>query len=231
MRVLIIILLVSLAPVLEAGTLSTALGSLSNPTMAGNAETVEGFSFDYGNATFTIDGEVEGVLGAERSIGFAFKGSGTMKITLADGPFQQANLTTLKDEVSGKSVANNVYTHEIEGGVFFTNEIPDGLFSGDHVTSSRLADIVDRSVERWGQTRYSGIDHLLVPFVLDDLDLPAAAAILWEGSDDAIFIYDPITDHQEVFGRLRKLSVANAPPFILSLDRQDDPARQVEDDK
>jgi len=189
-----------------AATLGPALESLANPTMAGNAETVEDYQFRFGNTVFTINGEVEGVLGAERSVGFAFKGQGKAAITIAPGPFHQANLTTIRDEVGGKSVTNGVFEREFEGGVFFTNQVPEELFQGEHVTSSRLADIVNRSVERWGSTRYTGIDHMLAPFALDSMGQPVVAAILWKGSDDAIFIFDPVSQRQELYGRLRKES-------------------------
>jgi hypothetical protein len=84
--------------------------------------------------------------------------------------------------------------------------VPEGLFGGDNVTSSRLADIVDRSVERWGQTRYTGMDHLLAPFVFEELRQPIVAAILWKGNDDALFYYDPVGQRQEIYGRLKKES-------------------------
>ena len=187
-----------------AGTLAPALESLAKPTMAGNAERVESFDFRFGNAVFTINGEVEGVLGAESTVGFAFKGQGKVAITIEPGPFHQANITTIRDEVGGKSINSGVFEREFEGGVFFTNQVPLELFQGEHVTSSRLAEIVDRSVDRWSQTRYTGIDHMLADFVLDSLDQPVVAAILWKGTNDAIFIFDPVGQRQELYGRLRK---------------------------
>ncbi len=60
--------------------LATAMTALSTPTMAGNAHDVEAFEFSYGNAGFTMDGEVEGVLGAESPVGFALQNHTTVKI-------------------------------------------------------------------------------------------------------------------------------------------------------
>ena len=162
MRIQFAVAILFIASAATGGVLQPALDSLAEPTMAGNAENVQGIEFRDGNTVFTIDGEVEGVLGAEAVVGFAFKGAGTMATTIPSGPFHQANLTTIKDEVGGKSVSNGVFTDEFEGAVFFTNRVPEELFSGDNVTSSRLADIVDRSVERWGQTRYTGMDLSLI---------------------------------------------------------------------
>ncbi len=190
-------------------TLGPALESLGQPTMAGNAETVKDFEFRFGNTVFTIAGKVEGVLGAERTVGFAFKGRGKAGITIAPGPFHQANLTTIRDDAGGKSVVNGVFERDFEGGVFFTNRVPEGLFQGEHVTSSQLASIVDRSVNRWGKTRYEGIDHILAPFVLDTMDQSVVIAILWKGANDTIFIYDPVGERQELYGRLRKESGVN----------------------
>ena len=184
-------------------TLGRALQSLGQPTMAGNAETVKDFQFRFGNTVFTITGEVEGVLGAESTVGFAFTGKGTAGVTIAPGPFHQANLTTIRDDASGKAVVNGVFERDFEGGVFFTNRVPEALFQGEHVTSSRLASIVDRSVKRWGRTRYEGIDHMLAPFVFDTMDRPVVIAVLWKGANDAVFIYDPVNSHQELYGRLR----------------------------
>jgi hypothetical protein len=204
MRLQIVLIMVVAAQPGFAGTLSTALESLASPTMAGNAETVEGFAYSVGNTIFNIDGEVEGVLGAERVIGFAFKGHATAVMSIQPGPFEQANLTTIRDEVGAKAVGKGGFEREFEGGVFFTNRMPPELFQGEHVTSSRLADIVDRSVARWGQTRYTGLDHMLAPFVLDSMEQPVVAAILWNGNDDSIYIYDPVEQLQELYGRLRK---------------------------
>ena len=204
MRITTAVAILFIASAATGGVLQPALDSLAGPTMAGNAENVQGFEFRYGNTVFTIDGEVEGVLGAEAVVGFAFKGAGTMATTIPPGPFHQANLTTIKDEVGGKSVSDGVFTDEFEGGVFFTNRVPQELFSGDNVTSSRLADIVDRSVERWGETRYTGMDHMLAPFVFEDSRQPIVAAILWKGNDDALFLYDPVGQRQELYGRLKK---------------------------
>jgi hypothetical protein len=206
MRCLIVLLLILIANGATGSTLESTLASLANPTMAGNAENVESFEFEVGNAVFSIDGEVEGVLGAESVVGFAFKGSGSMSISLPPGPFRQANLTTIRDEFSGKRASEGVFNAEFEGGVFFTNRVPASLFSGENVTSSRLADIVDRSVERWGETRYPGLDHVLAPFVLEDTSKTVVVAVLWKGSDDALFLYDPIGQRQELFGRLKKQS-------------------------
>ena len=200
-----------------AATLGPALESLASPTLAGNAEKVEGFEFRFGRTDFTLDGEVEGVLGAERVVGFAFKGEGTATFNLEPGPFLEANLTTIRDEVGGKSINGGTLEREFEGGVFFTNRVPEELFQGEHVTSSRLADIVDRSVQRWGDTRYTGIDHMLAPLVLDAMDEPVVFAVLWNGRDDAIFIYDPVNQHDEVYGRLRKESAVGGSFHYLDL--------------
>ena len=203
-----------------ADSLSPALASLSRPTMAANAEPVEDFEFSFGNTVFTINGEVEGVLGAESSVGFAFQGQGKAAITIAPGPFHQANLTTIRDEVGGKAVVNGVFERGFEGGVFFTNQVPTGLFQGENVTSSRLADIVDRSVDRWGKTRYTGMDHMLAPYVFDSMKQPVVAAILWDGNDDAIFIYDPVNQHQEIYGELKKGTAVGGSFFYLDLITQ-----------
>ncbi|MEE4272384.1 MAG: M1 family aminopeptidase [Thermoanaerobaculales bacterium] len=224
--VLTLTLFVAAGPA-AAAELAPALASLAAPTMAGNAETVDGVQVRYGNTVFTLDGEVEGVLGAEHTVGFAFKGRGTADITIEKGPFEQANLTTIQDDVGGKAASNGVLRREFEGGVFFTNQIPAELFTGEHVTSSRLADIVDRSVERWGQTRYTGLDHMLAPTVFEDVDVPVVAAILWHGSDDAIFIHDPIDQKQEIYGRLKKASGVGGSYHYLDLIVQQPAGRGV----
>ena len=189
-----------------ADDLADVIAALSAPTMAGNAHDVEAFEFGYGNARFTISGEVEGVLGAGHTVGFAFRGDASVEITIRPGPFHQANLTTLKDEGKAKDTKNGVFRTDVTSGVFFTNRMPEGMFSGEDSTSTRLAETLDRSVERWGQTRYSGLDHMLAPFVLDPPEQPVVAAVLWDGNDDTVFIFDPVEGHQEVYGRLRKSS-------------------------
>ncbi len=130
MRFHLILVLLLAATTGFSDTLESTLQSLAKPTMAGNAETVENFQFRFGNTVFTIDGEVEGVLGAESTVGFAFNGQGKAGITIAPGPFHQANLTNIRDEVGGKSVTNGVFERDFEGGVFFTNRVPEELFQG-----------------------------------------------------------------------------------------------------
>ena len=202
-----IILTLSFLPAAAAdNVLAPALESLAQPTMAGNAQSVESVEFGFGNTIFTLEGEVEGVLGAEKTVGFAFKGKGKAAIAIPDGPFKQANLTSIHDDIGEKALTGDVFEREFEGGVFFTNQVPEGLFSGEPVTNSRLAEIVDRSVERWGQTRYTGMDHMLAPFVLEELSDPVVAAILWHGSDDTLYLYDPVNQHDELYGRLKKAS-------------------------
>ena len=153
MRTLFIALLTICSTTTSAATLTETLALLAKPTMAGNAESVDGFTLTVGHTTFTLTGEVEGVLGAEQEVGFAFKGTGKIAIAIEEGPFEQANLTTIRDDVGAKAASGGVFHRQFEGGVFFTNNVPETLFAGEHVTSSRLADIVDRSVERWNQTR------------------------------------------------------------------------------
>ncbi len=213
----ILVMLLAAATTGFGGTLAPALASLEHPTMAGNAQKVENFEFRFGNTAFSIVGEVEGVLGAESSVGFAFKGQGKAAISIVPGPFHQANLTTIRDEVGGKSVNDGVFEREFEGGVFFTNKVPADLFQGKNVTSTRLADIVDRSVERWGRTRYTGIDHMLAPFVLDSMSQPVVVAILWNGSEDSIFIFDPVNQRQELYGELKKGSGVGGSFYYLDL--------------
>jgi len=205
----LIILSLVLVPAADAAAekrLAPALVSLAAPTMAGNAQTVDAFDYRVGNTVFSLKGEVEGVLGAEKTVGFAFKGTGKIAITIPEGPFKQANLTSIDDDLGSKNLSGSVFHREFEGGVFFTNSVPDGLFTGENVTSSRLADIVDRSVERMGQTRYTGLDHMLAHFIVDEVSDPVVAAVLWDGSDDALYLYDPVNQHDELFGRLKKSS-------------------------
>jgi hypothetical protein len=203
MRTLTFLAVISIASQGVCATLESTLTALAEPTMAANAEMVDGLEFRYGNAVFTVDGEVEGVLGAETTVGFAVRGQCTVKITLPPGPFRQANITTIRDEVGGKALDDSVFEREFEGGVFFTNQVPSELFQGEHATDTRLADIVDRSVKRWGKTRYTGLDHLLAPFVLDAPDDPVVSAILWNGNDDSMYFYDPVNQRMEVYGRLK----------------------------
>jgi hypothetical protein len=210
MRFHIVLSLLLAASSGAAGTLGSTLDSLAQPTMAGNAEQVDAFEFRYG---FTLSGEVEGVLGAGETIGFAFKGRGKAAITIAPGPFHQANITTIHDEGCAKDLDGDVLEQEFEGAVFFTNRVPPELFQGEHVTDSRLAEIVTRSVERWSRTRYTGLDHMLAPFVLDDMSRPVVFAILWDGNDDTVFISDPVNQKQELYGRLRKSTIGGAGVF------------------
>ncbi|MCU0304487.1 MAG: hypothetical protein MUC56_10565 [Thermoanaerobaculales bacterium] len=200
-----------------AATLAPTLDSLAAPTLAGNAENVAGAKVRFGNAVFTLDGEIEGVLGASTRIGFAFRGQGSLALTVAPGPFRQANLTTIRDELSGKAIEGDALVRDFEGGVFFTNHLPSGLFSGEDVTSTRLADILDRSVSRWRETRYTGLDHLLAPFVLDASKETVVFAILWKGSDDAVYLLDPVDQRQEIFGRLKNAESETGSYQVLDL--------------
>jgi len=213
MRFHIVLSLLLAATSGAAETLGPTLDSLAQPTMAGNAEQVDAFEFRYGTTGFTLSGEVEGVLGAGETIGFAFKGRGKAAITITPGPFHQANMTTIHDEGCAKDLDGNVLEQEFEGAVFFTNRVPPELFQGEHVTDSRLAEIVTRSVERWSGTRYTGLDHMLAPFVLDDMSRPVVFAILWDGNDDTVFIFDPVNQKQEIYGRLRKSTIGGAGVF------------------
>lgn len=192
------------APVAAGEVLAPALASLSAPTMGGSSASVEDFEFRYGNAVFSLTGEVESVIAAERRVGFAFQGRCVARFTLEPGPFFQANVTTLRDEEGSKAVVDGVFERTFDSGVFFTNRPPADLFRGEVATSVGLGEIVERSVQRWGQTRYSGIDHLLASFILDDLPQPVVAAVLRQGGKDAVFIHDPVYERQELYGVLEK---------------------------
>ncbi len=67
-----------------ASSLKDLLSSLMQPTLAANTTSVDHYLMRFGNTVFTLTGDVEGVLGAGETVGFAFKGEGQGAITKKD---------------------------------------------------------------------------------------------------------------------------------------------------
>ncbi len=78
-----------------ASSLKDLLSSLMQPTLAANTASVDNYLMRVGNTVF----------GTGETVGFAFKGQGSGTTSLVDGPFRQANLTTIKDEGEIKSLS------------------------------------------------------------------------------------------------------------------------------
>ncbi len=58
---------------------------------------------------------------------------------------------------------------------------------------------------------------MLAPIALDDMDQPVVLAVLWNRGDDSVFIYDPVNQHDELYGRLRKESAAGGSYHYLDV--------------
>jgi hypothetical protein len=185
--------------------LKTVLSSLMQPTLAANARQVDRYTMKFGNTVFTLAGEVEGVLGAGRTVGFAFRGEGRGAVSLVEGPFRQANLATIKDEGEIKNLDGTNYTFTFAGAVFFTNAVPDDLLAGERTTDSSLGDVLTRSVDRWHDTRNPALDHTLAPFIFQAETDPAMIAVLWQGDKDSLYRCEMTDAGEEQYGELKKV--------------------------
>ncbi len=186
-------------------SLQGTLSSLMQPTLAANTTEVENYTLRFGNTVFSLTGHVESVLGAGETVGFAFKGDGRGAITLVDGPFRQANLTTIKDEGEAKSLQGSDFTFTFSGAVFFTNEVPEDLFSSELVTDTALSGVLTRSVDRWHDTRNPALDHTLAPFIFQPGTDPTMIAVLWQGNQDSLYRCEMTDAGEEEFGVLKKV--------------------------
>ncbi len=186
-------------------SLQGTLSSLMQPTLAANTTEVENYTLRFGNTVFSLTGHVESVLGAGETVGFAFKGDGRGATTLVDGPFRQANLTTIKDEGEAKSLQGSNFTFTFSGALFFTNAVPEDLFSSELVTDTALSGVLTRSVDRWHDTRNPALDHTLAPFIFQPGTDPTMIAVLWQGNQDSLYRCAMTDAGEEEFGVLKKV--------------------------
>ncbi len=217
MRAALAVLLVLCASAAPGGELERTLASLSAPVLGGNAEMLEGVSVEIGNAVLTLDGAAEALLGAQRRIGFVFSGSGTLAITIVDGPFRQTNLTNLADDLKWKPGPDHVFVHHFDTAVFLTPELPAGVSGGEKSTMTQLSEVVDRSWERWARTRMPQLDHLLAPFVLESPRGDLMLALLWGGDGDAVYSFDGADDRMERYGRWDRATTPSGTFFYPDL--------------
>jgi hypothetical protein len=185
--------------------LQKVLLALMQPTLATDARRVDHYPMKFGNTVFTLTGDVEGVLGAGRVIGFAFRGEGRGAVSIVEGPYRQANLTTVKDEGESKNLDGTDYTFTFSSAVFFTNTVPADLLTGERTSDSSLGDVLRQSVESWHSTRNPALDHTLAPYIFQPESDPAMIAVLWQGDKDSLYRCEMTDAGEEQYGELKKV--------------------------
>jgi hypothetical protein len=204
---LIFIALTLFATVVGAATFVEDLDALKEPSLGADARSVTDARWTWGNTTFRFSGEVESVLAGGQTVGFALSGTGAIDVTVAEGPFHQANLSTLKTHghKSGDTVSRT-----FEQAVVFTDSTPDALASGERTTSSRLADILSRSLERWRDTRFPQMDAVLAGSVYNASHGTTAMAMLWcDDGRDLVYTVDTEIDRDENLYQWEKFTRAS----------------------
>ncbi len=201
------ILMCLVASTAGAGTYQEILDQLGHPTLASDAHAVQNFGFTLGNATFTISGETEGIIAAGHNVGFAFSGAGKVAVAIEKGPFYQANQTTMEAKVNWKG--GDVFSETFTSAVFFTNTIPDGLLGAEHKTASKLGEVLERSIERWNETPYTKLDHILASSLFNSFPGTQAMAFLWDGKKDSIYFCDEIESFDSQFAQWDKFTQAS----------------------
>jgi len=188
-----------------AARLGAVCEMLRAPAVAGDRHSVEGLELAAGNAKLSFDGTVETVVAGGVRLGFAFSGSGTIAVTVQEGPFHRANLSTLDAEVGFDR--EGPYVRRFEQALILAGPVPEGAVPAAVSGETGLGDVLARSLDWWSGTRYPQLDHVLAPVVLDDLGGTHVLAFLWGGDGpDLVYAYDDTYDREEQLLRWDKSS-------------------------
>lgn len=207
MRRLFLILAVLSAAPCYGEPFRDTLQSLGQPTLGADATHLDDVELQWGHAAVRLTGEIESVVAAGGAVGFAFEGTGRLEMTIPDGPFRQAVLTSLDDQAGWKpSPGEPAYGVGFRSAVFFTDRQPEGLDREGHVTSAALAKVMTRTLERWSESPYVQPDHALAAGHFDPQPGDRIIAFLWDGHDDLLYRCDGLTDHEERLGRWKKIT-------------------------
>ena len=177
----------------ESESFHDRLAALSAPRLVGEPHAVAGLTFTSGHTTFTLDGAAQTVSAGGETVGFAFAGGGTASIALQRGPFYQANVTNLKENLGEAPTEAGTWAHEFDRALFLTNRLPTGLDTGEAAGGdelTELAEVVDAVLDRWQQTPYQGLDHVLAWQLLAEPRGESALVLLEGGGRDAFFQHD-----------------------------------------
>lgn len=201
-------LLLAAASVVSAGQLGTTLEMLRTPVLAEDAHEVEGLTVEVGHAKLQLDGTVESIVAGGLRIGFAFSGHGTIRVAIPDGPFRQANLSTLKAAEGWKADGEPVYPRSFESAVVLSDRLPEAVATAEPSGETKHAELLAKALEWWGETPYQGIDHMLAPMVLNHLGGTQLLALTWGGDgDDLVYAFDDLYQREERLAKWDKDSV------------------------
>lgn len=207
MRRLFWVLAVLIAVPCFGGPFEETLKMLGQPTLGADATHLDDVELQWGHATVRLSGDIESVVAAGGAVGFAFEGTGRLEMTIPDGPFRQAVLTSLDDEAGWKpSPDEPAYGVGFRSAVFFTDRHPERLDREGHVTSAALAKVMTRTLERWTDSPFVQPDHALAAAHFEPRQGDRVIAFLWDGPDDLLYRCDGISDHEERLGRWKKIS-------------------------
>lgn len=174
------------------------LDMLRAPAVAEDAHQVEDLKLAVGHASLELDGTVESLVAGGARIGFAFTGHGTIRVGLATGPFEQANLSTMKAAVGWKPGGDEPYGRSFEQAVIFTLQIPDAVVTAAPSGTTSQGELLTKALEWWGETDSAGLDHTLAPALLNHFGGTQLVALMWGGDGaDIAYRFDDVYQHEE----------------------------------
>lgn len=210
---LLTLTMAALIPVADAGTLVETLDALKAPSLGADARTVTDVSWTWANTDFTFSGDAESIIADGTTIGFALSGQGTINLRVVQGPFYQANISTLnaRGQHDGDTVRRS-----FQQAVFFTKSEVGGFGEGEPATSSALAETLSRTIERMDETYYGELDAMLAPDVFNRTDGVQVFAMLWtDDGKDLVYALDTVVDRDEALYQWDKNTRATPTYFRL----------------
>jgi len=187
-----------------AGSFDDLLAALESPVIDKEAHQLKDFSVDMGSVHFVLNGTAGRLMADTDIVGFVFSGSGSVKMTLSDGPFYQANLTNLKEEIDDKAAREEAYSDTFDKAVFLLSWNPEGLTDFPSAPAGELSDILESRLEDLRFSPYGGLDHLLAYELLNRLPGKSAFVLMEGGRRDLAYMLDEAEEKIERLGRWKR---------------------------
>lgn len=197
--------------VLHAGSFNEALANMEKPTIGSPAHRVEKLELVLGGTRILLNGQVGALMADTDAVGFVFSGEGSLETRVASGPFQQANLTNLKEEIDAKTSEKGSYSDRFEEAVFFLNWVPAGLLDGPETGTAELPKILNDWMEQWSLSPYPGMDHILSDQLFNRLPGKSALVLMKGGRRNLAYSLD---EGEEKVERLTLWKKARGPKRV-----------------
>jgi len=201
--------------VVAAGTLDSMLGELNEPRIASDEMQLDGFKMHMGRTVFELDGKAAIVKAGDDAVGFVFSGEGKLTTTVGKGPFRQANLTNLKEEIDPATAKKGAYSDTFDMALFLLNRMPEEISGPPGSGEGPMQEFLSTKLEQWRLSPYPGLDFLLAEQLLNRLPGKTAVVFTEGGHRDLLYMLDEAEEKIERLGRWKKAR-GSKKVFIMS---------------